>query len=758
MNTADTLFREGLLAHRQGQLEIAQSFYQKALLKDDQHAEALHLSGVICIQSGDWQSGMDKLEASLAVQPNNPMTHNNLGNALLDQNIHERAIEHYDIAISLNPQYAQPHLGLGQAFRGSGRPFAATASLVRAIQLKPDLIEARLQLALTQAEVHNFESALKQLSALLTQLPGHAACLQVYSDIAKAHNLHLLRLQSLVGRNQMKDVEAIRTQAQGLYLKKRITEAIELLNAAIVLDPQHARTYYNKGICHGTLRQFFSAIECYDRATNLDPKMDEAWHNCGSALFDIQQYSEAIRQFDKAIELTPQLSHAILMKLYAKQSVCDWSDWWTLKKLVLEHIALGHCPVQPLPILALTDSGEVQLQAARSHFQETLSGIKSTPFSNRQNHNQRIKVGYFSQDFRNHAVAFLTSELFELHNREQFEVHGFYFGKETNDDSHQRLKAGFEHFHDVRELTDQGVVDLSRQLKLDIAVDLSGYTLNNRNGIFSLRLAPVQINYIGYPGTMGHPEIDYIVGDSIVIPESHKHFYSEKIICLPCFQVNDRKRVISDRVFTREELGIPQGHFVFCGINAPHKLSPEMMSSWMDILRQVPYSVLMLFKEHDQAEHNLRTFATAQNVNPDRLIFVTRLSPADNLARYRVADLFLDIFPFNGGTTVSDALWAGLPVLTCSGEAFASRMASSLLSAVGLSALITTDLNSYVTKAVELASTSDRMSQVKQQLASNKDSCILFNTPLFTAKLEAAFKIAHRRYLDEQQPSDIQVH
>lgn len=757
MNSADLIFKEGLIAHRQGKLDLAQSLYQQALTLDGYHAEAWHLTGVISLQKGDWQSGVNQLVVSLTIEPQNPVAHNNLGNALLDQNIYDQAIEHYDIAISLNPSYAQAHLGLGQALRSSGRHYAAEASLAKAIQIKPELLDAHLQLALTQAELFNFEPALKQLTTILKKTPSHPACLSVYNDIQKAQNMHLLRLQTLVGQIKIKDVDTLRGQAQNLFLSKRFSEAIELLDAAIAIDPLHARTYYNKGICHGANKQYLAAIECYDRSTTLDPQMDEAWHNCGSALFDIQQFDDAIFQYDKSIQLNVNPSPALFMKLYAKQKICDWSNWDNLKNQIIEKINLGHCPIQPLPILALTDSVTIQLQAGINHFRNTQSQILPFPFTPKNHSNPRIKIGYFSQDFRNHAVAFLTAELFELHDRNDFEIHGFDLGWAKIDNMQQRLKSGFEFFHDVREMTDQSIVEFARQMELDIAVDLSGYTLNNRNGIFTRRLAPVQINYIGYPATMGHPEMDYIIGDRIVIPDSLKNSYSEKVISLPCFQVNDRKRAISERVFTHAEIGIPKDNFIFCGINAPHKLSPLMMTTWMEILKQVPQSVLMLFKEHDRAERNIREFAEINGVDPDRLIFVTRLDPADNLARYQLADLFLDIVPFNGGTTVSDALWAGLPVITCTGEAFASRMASSLLTAVGLPELIAKDLYAYAQMAVELATKPVQLNALKQKLAARKDTCILFNTPLFTKKIEEAYKQAHERYMKGLKPDHITV-
>jgi predicted O-linked N-acetylglucosamine transferase (SPINDLY family) len=352
--------------------------------------------------------------------------------------------------------------------------------------------------------------------------------------------------------------------------------------------------------------------------------------------------------------------------------------------------------------------------------------------------NQRIKIGYFSQDFREHAVSYLTAELFELHDRNRFEVIAFHYGERKDEAMQLRLRKAFDQFHDVKDVTDEAVVQMARDMNLNIAVDLAGFTANNRSGIFARRAAPVQINYIGYPASLGHPQIDYIIGDPMVTPPESHAGYSEKIISLPCFQVNDRDRQISDRVFTRAELGIPESNFVFCCFNATYKITPTVFEAWLQILKACPQSSLLLVKDHDQAEYNLKQLAAAQGIDAERLIFCTKVSPADNLARYRLADLFLDSTPLNAGTTASDALWAGLPVLTCAGEAFASRMAASLLHAAGLPELVTYSMSEYVAKAVEWAQSADGTQKFKQHLKATRDNCVLFDTPLFVARLEEA--------------------
>jgi predicted O-linked N-acetylglucosamine transferase (SPINDLY family) len=354
-------------------------------------------------------------------------------------------------------------------------------------------------------------------------------------------------------------------------------------------------------------------------------------------------------------------------------------------------------------------------------------------------------------------VAYLTAELFELHDRSQFEVIAFNFGEPTNDLMQDRLRQSFDQFHDVAHLDDEQIVQLARSLPIDLAVDLAGYTADNRSGIFARRVAPVQINYLGFPGTLGHPQIDYIIGDPLVTPDSLHGSYSEKVISLPCFQVNDRQRPISDRVFTRAELGIPSEHFVFCCFNSSYKITPAMFNTWLRILHACPASSLLLVKYHDQTEINLKQYASDQGLDPKRLIFCPKVPTPDYLARFRVADLFLDSSPFNAGTTASDALWAGLPVLTLAGQTFAGRMAASLLHAVGLPELVADDVHGYEQLAIRLATTPGELVQIRDRLATQRLRTLLFDTPVFVSRYEAALLLAHQRQHQGLPPQAIDM-
>ena len=371
---------------------------------------------------------------------------------------------------------------------------------------------------------------------------------------------------------------------------------------------------------------------------------------------------------------------------------------------------------------------------------------------------RKLTVGYFSCDFHEHPVGRLVAELIELHDRSRFEVIAFSFGAQTNDPLQQRLTRAFDRFFDLRDKSDLEIAALARSLNVDIAVDLGGHTRGNRAGIFALRAAPVQMHYLGYLGTFGASYMDYVVADrTVVTPQTEAHF-SEKIIYLPdSHQVNDRKRRIADKTFTREELGLPRSGFVFCCFNTNYKILPAAFAAWMSILKAVPGSVLFLYARYEVTKTNLRAQAARHGVDPQRLVFGERMELPEYLARYRTADLFLDTLPYNAGTTASDALWAGLPVLTLSGEAYVSRTAASLLTAIGAPELITSTQQEYEQLAIELASNPQRLAEIRAKIQTHRLTSPLFDTPRFTRNLEAAYTAVHDRHLAGLPPDHVRL-
>ena len=408
-------------------------------------------------------------------------------------------------------------------------------------------------------------------------------------------------------------------------------------------------------------------------------------------------------------------------------------------------------------MLALLDSPALQHRAARTWAEEKYPANPLLGPIGKRGRHARIRLGYFSGDYRNHPVSMLLAEMLETHDRSRFEVSGFSFGPGAQDGMGRRIEGAFERFFDVRMISDADIVRRARSLELDIAVDLGGFTDGGRPAVFALRAAPLQVSYLGYLGTLGSDYMDYLIADATIVPPEYRQHYAEKILYLPSYQANDSKRLISTRRFSREELGLPPTGFVFCCLNAGYKITPASFDSWMRILSQVPGSVLFLIAENEVAERNLRQQALQRGVGAERLVFGKRLPVAEYLARYRSADLFLDTLPYNAGTTASDALWAGLPVLTRRGESFAARIAASLLSAIGLPELIATTEQHYESLAIELAREPARLADLTAKLNRNRLSTPLFDTPRFTRHLEHAYALILERQLRGLPPDHIHV-
>lgn len=766
MITADTLFLEGLQAHHQGQFNEALALYQQALSIDPQHAEALHLSGVIFALNGALTQAIESIQKSLFLNSENPLALNNLGKIFRTAGLLHSAIESFDKALHVDPQFVQAQLNLGKALSSTGQHYAAISNFAQAIQVDPHLTESHLLLASTLAALHQFDAATQHLQSIAGQHPAITVQAHI-TELQEQGYLYKQRIQKVVSKHQVN----LYLEAGLKLLDTQTLLSIEVFDAALTLEPRHSKAYFCKGNAHIKLMQTYAAIECYDRAIASDPSNLDAIFNCGSALFSLKKYADSQIQFECVLETSPndknalfylalslkeQFQHQPAIEKFhqlhhidpdyplllghlitSKMSICDWVGLAALRQELAAKINLGLPVTPPFSTLSLLDSISLQGQAGQIYLDTQIKFEKATLPAPLQKHT-KIKIGYFSTDFRNHAVAILTAQLYELHDRERFEVIAFSIGPDVRDEMNARLRKAFDQFIDANDWTDFDIVWKARELEIDIAIDLAGYTSQSKPGIFAQRVAPVQINWLGYPGPMGHPEMDYIIADPQVIPLKLRHAYSEKVIDLPCFQVNDQTRKISEKVFTKQALGIPDHHFVYCSLNANAKFTPEIFKAWMQILAQVPHSTLLLYAENDEVKSNLIHAAHSHSISPERLVFAEWMEPADNLARFKTADLFLDTSPFNAGTTASDALWAGLPVLTCAGEAFASRMAASLLHAVDLPELVTYSLSDYITKAVALAQSAEGTIEFKKHLSATRDSCVLFDTPAFVARLEAA--------------------
>ena len=536
---------------------------------------------------------------------------------------------------------------------------------------------------------------------------------------------------------------------------RQFQPALDSYDVAISLKPDFASAYSNKGNALLELKQYEAALECYRKALILQPDFTEANVNQGVALLELKRLEEAAQSYDKAISLKPDGDYWFGFKLHIKMLMCDWSSFEGNVLELSQKIQKKERASPSFPTLALPISLADHYQVAKTWCLDKYPSNSVLGEIHKGPKRAKIRIGYFSADFYNHATAYLIAELLELHDRSKFEFFGFSFASRRKDQMYDRVSKAFDQFMDVTNASDIDVAKLSRQLGIDIAVDLKGLTQDTRLSIFSYRAAPIQVSYLGYPGTLGVDYMDYLIADQTVIAPGTQSYYSEKIVYMPdCYQVNDRKRKISDRNFTRQELGLPDKAFVFCCFNNNYKITPPVFDSWIKILKAVDESVLWLFEDNPKAAENLRKEAQNRGLDPSRLVFAKRMDLPDHLARHRLADLFLDTLPYNAHTTASDALWAGLPVLTCMGSSFASRVAASLLKAVGLPELITETAGQYESLAIELAKDPEKFRVIKNKLAINRVTMPLFDTPRFTRNLEMAYIEMQKRYdLNEQMVS-----
>jgi predicted O-linked N-acetylglucosamine transferase (SPINDLY family) len=426
--------------------------------------------------------------------------------------------------------------------------------------------------------------------------------------------------------------------------------------------------------------------------------------------------------------------------------ICDWTGRAAELDELGVAIECGLPVITPFAALSLFDSLPIQRRTASTWAREECRPAQMLPPLQGYPAHPKVRIGYFSADFRNHAVSALAAELFECHDRSAFELTGFALGPDVSDGLRQRVERAFDRFIPAFDKSDEQVALLARSFEIDIAIDLGGYTQHARPRIFAQRAAPIQVSYLGFLGTMGASFMDYLLADEVIVPPGLRRHYSERIAYLPAYQVNDTQRPVSDRVFTRAELGLPPTGFVFCCFNASYKVSPETFASWMRILAATPGSSLLLLGDSNAARQNLRRQALRSGIEPGRLVFAGRIPYGDYLARFRAADLFLDTHPYNAGTTASDALWVGLPVLTCAGETFAARVAASLLTSVGLPQLVTESRAEYERLAIGLAANPERIGQIRQVLAAARSGAALFDTPRFTRSLEALYRRMYERH------------
>ncbi len=626
-------------------------------------------------------------------------------------------------ALAVNPGSVFAHANRGFALAALGRHVQAIEDYRVALRIEPRHLKSHCNLGISLRALQRHEEA----------VASYHEAIQIDPSFVTAH-FNLANAQHDLGREM---------------------EALAGFDEVLRLTPDMAQAWFGRGAALRAMNRYAQAVASCEKALRIDPRLAEAWAVLGDCLIQLRHYAHAATSYGNALAINPNRNFAAGFRLHAKMHICDWRDHDVEVSDLLDKIASGAKASPGLPLLAMTDSALLQKAAAQAWIAEKCAAYTAQePIPQRDRH-ARLRVAYFSPDFCEHPVSFLTAELYELHDRANFEVFAFSYGPNTGDRMRKQLELAFDRFIDVQGRTDREIAQLSRQLEIDVAVDLTGLTSNARPGVFAVRAAPVQVSYIGYAGTSGAPFLDYLIADETLVPDESRQHYTEQIAYLPCFQVNDRRRTISSRAITREELGLEAASFVFCAFNQSYKIVPSVFDCWMRILGRVPQSSLLLYANDPAIHATLRARAELRSIDPSRLIFAGRLPNEEHLARYRAADLFLDTFPLNGGATVSDALWAGLPVLTRAGEAFGSRMGASLLQAAGLAELVTSDEQAYEDLAVALSRHPEKLNSLTERLRADRMSCALFDTARFTRSLEDIYVQMHGRWIAGLAPAPL---
>jgi protein O-GlcNAc transferase len=551
---------------------------------------------------------------------------------------------------------------------------------------------------------------------------------------------------------------ALNNRGNVLQELKRLHEALASYDKAIALMPNYVSALNNRGVVLQELKRLHEALASYDKAIALKSDHAGALCNRGNVLQELELIDEALASYERALTIEPDHKYAFSGLADSALKICDWARTAMLASKIKAHVTEKSLIFHPFTLLGYISDPTMQLKCAENYMNDKISRLSEPLWDGTVRRHHKIRIAYLSADFYRHATAFLTAELFELHDRSRFEVLGVSFGRDDESDMRSRLIESFDQFHDVRFKSDRDVAKLLNDLGVDIAVDLKGHTRDARPAIFAHRPAPLQVNYLGYPGTMGADFIDYVIGDEIVLPFDQQPYYTEKIVHLPeCYQVNVSQKTIADHKTTRREAGLPENGFVFCCFNRSYKITEPIFDVWVRLLQAIDGSSLWLLRDNKGAEKNLREAAATRGVDPARLVFADQMALENHLARHRLADLFLDTLPINAHTTASDALWSGLPLLTCCGASFAGRVAASIVNAVGLPELATSNLEEYEGLALQLARNAHLLASIKAKLARNRDTYPLFKSNRFTRHLEAAYTTMWEIYQCGKSPRSFRV-
>jgi predicted O-linked N-acetylglucosamine transferase (SPINDLY family) len=784
--------KEAISFLQSGQLVLAQKILAEVISSNPKNNEALHLLGLVFSQQNQLPRAFDLISQAIAINPKNSTYYSNRGEILRLMGKPKLAIEDLNLAISMVPPSAHlffnravahhelkdlvpaisdyqqaalldaqnplTYFYLGNIFTEQCHYEQAAEFYEKSLKINPIQDLAWANLGYTRDKQRKFEEAVQCYRKSLSLNPDDAV---TYFNLGKALYEMRLYTESIIACRKSIEINpslapAYSNLADALTALKLYPEAIEQYAKAINLDPEFGQAYFNCANAFASCQDFGRAVTCLDSAIKINPLNADAFYNRAVAKNEDKKIRSSLEDLECALKLKPNLDFALGDLLIGYLQLGEWTKFQEIRSLITEKIKTPYCVANPLQLMAVFNSlDSLKSSAALLINKRYLPKEIYNPLPSKHS---KIRIGYFSKDFKVHPVSYLLAEVFAQHNRDQFEIYAFSFSKTKPDAMTNRISKSVDHYYDVNSKTNEEIVTLVRSLNLDIAIDLGIFTAEQLD-VFKEGVAPVQVNYLGYAGTSGAPYIDYIIADKFTIPESAEDYYTEKIVRLPCFMPRDVQVKPADKKFTRVEVGLPEKGFIFCCTSGYGKILPETFAAWMNILKQVPGSYLWLGESGDLGvTERIKNHAEKLGVNANRLVFANRLdSPADYLSRLGLADLFLDTFPYGAHTLSNDALWAGVPVLTRTGETFASRVAGSFLTHLQLPELITTNFTEYESRAVSLANNPEQLDFLKQKLIKERDNSFVFNTSYYTKKLEESFKTMYRISLNKENIRHITI-
>ena len=650
-----------------------------------------------------------------------PILYNLLGTVFFFKKEYERSLEYYLLGVKLDPNNEELRRNIGKNYLYLKNLSKAEIEFLKALEIKKQNPDALLNLGVIYLQTEKENKAIEFLNKSLEFNPLFTESL---------YNLGLC----------FKNL--------GDYSK-----AIEYYKRAINTNTNHLKSYNNLAVCYILLNEYEKALNILQQCLLKNPNYSHALNNLGSVYISLKKYTLAESYFEKAYSLNKKLLSAGIKKIYLKRRNCDWSSDHEISDLMKNSI-FSEEPVSPWECLAMEDQPSNHLIRAKK-FSKKFS-LKSNNLS--IYNNTKIRVGYFALDFYQHPGMINMFGIFKNHNKKKYQIVGFYYGNQIKDEMHYKIKNYFDEFYYVDSLSDKEIADLAKKTKIDIAINRSGHTDKARGNIFSYKPAPIQINYLGYAGTLGQEGIDYIISDKFVIPDEYKKAYSENIIYLSkCFYPKDDSRVISDKIYVRSELKINDNDFVFCSFNNSYKITKEEFESWVRILKNVKNSYLVLLTNNEEMKINLRSEANKLNLDQDVIKFIDYINFEDHMSRHKIFDLFLDSFNYNAHTSAVDTLWAGLPILTKVGKSFSSRICGSILNSLDLSDLVTYSKKDYEEKAIFFGNNKKKINEIKKQIFKSKEKKTFYDIKQYTLKLEEAFEAVHLARLNGKKPKSIEI-